>query len=46
MMVMMMLMMMMVMLMMLMVVMVITSYICNFQMMLCPLTIGPFESHN
>ena len=26
--------------------MVITSYFCNFQMMLCPLTIGPFESHN
>ena len=38
--------MMVVMVMMVMVMMVITSYICNFQMMLCPLTIGPFESHN
>ena len=39
-------MMVMVMMMMVMVRMVITSYFCNFQMMLCPLTIGPFESHN
>ena len=39
-------MMVMVMVMVVIMMMVITSYFCNFQMMLCPLTIGPFESHN